>query len=67
MEVSVRNLVSRSGKFQFRYRLPVKYSSRKSREIRVSLRTQDLKKAIRVCTFGAAEPDGLMRLFYIHG
>jgi len=49
MEVSVKNLVVRNEKFQFRYRLPVNFLSGKIREIRISLRTKDLKKAVLCC------------------
>lgn len=41
MELSVRHLISRSGIYYFRYRLPGK-----NLEIKVSLRTGDLKKAV---------------------
>ena len=41
MELSVRHLINRSGIYYFRYRLPGK-----KLEIKVSLRTGDLKKAV---------------------
>lgn len=41
MELSVRHLINRSGIYYFRYRLPGK-----NLEIKVSLRTGDLKKAV---------------------
>ena len=41
MELTVRHLISRSGIYYFRYRLPGK-----NLEIKVSLRTGDLKKAV---------------------
>lgn len=41
MEFSVRHLVKRNGIYYFRYRLPGK-----NLEIKVSLRTGDLKKAV---------------------
>ncbi len=55
MEVSVSNLAVRSGKFQFRYRLPANYLPGKIREIRISLRTNDLKKAMECCKFASDE------------
>lgn len=55
MEVSVKNLAVRNGKFQFRYRLPANYLPGKNREIRISLRTNDLKKAMECCKFASDE------------
>lgn len=49
MEVSVTNLAVRNGKFVFRYRLPSIFLPEKNREIRISLRTKDLKKALICC------------------
>lgn len=46
MEFSVRHLIKRNGIYYFRFRCPVKYLSEKNHEIKVSLRTGDLKKAV---------------------
>jgi len=46
MEVAVPNLFERNGRFHFRFRLPANYLSGKNCEIRMSLKTKDLKKAV---------------------
>lgn len=46
MECSVHHLIKRNGIYYFRYRCPVNYLPRKNLEIKVSLRTGDLKKAV---------------------
>jgi len=46
MECSVHHLIKRNGIYYFRYRCPVKYLPGKNLEIKVSLRTDDLKKAV---------------------
>ncbi|WP_288591106.1 DUF6538 domain-containing protein [uncultured Victivallis sp.] len=49
MDVTVRNLVSRGNRFYFRYRLPANYLPGKIREIKISLKTNDLKRAVVCC------------------
>ena len=44
MEIAVKNLVKRGNTYYFRSRLP-DYSG----EIRISLKTSDLKKAVNAC------------------
>lgn len=45
MDVNVKHLVNRNGKLYFRYRVPEGICFGKTKEIKVSLRTTDLKKA----------------------
>ena len=49
MDVSVKNLVSRNGKYYFRCRCPAGMRGDDMREIKISLKTSDLKKAVSVC------------------
>ncbi|OQA80771.1 MAG: Phage integrase family protein [Lentisphaerae bacterium ADurb.Bin242] len=49
MDVTVKHLICRNGKFYYRSRLPVQYSQGSKRELKLSLRTSDLKKAVPAC------------------
>ena len=44
MEIAVKNLVKRGNTYYFRSRLPDYYG-----EIKISLKTSDLKKAVNAC------------------
>ncbi|NCB52612.1 MAG: hypothetical protein EOM54_12150, partial [Clostridia bacterium] len=57
MELAVRNLVTRGKNFYFRYRLPSPFNAS---DIRISLKTTDLKKAVLTCRLAAEKVTSLI-------
>lgn len=57
MELAVRNLVTRGKNFYFRYRLPSPFNAS---DIRISLKTTDLKKAVLTCRLAAEKVTALI-------
>lgn len=49
MDVTVNHLIRRNGKFYYRCRLPIHYSQGWKKELKLSLQTSDLKKAVVTC------------------
>ena len=60
MDVTVRNLVNRGNRFYFRYRLPANYLPGKIREIKISLKTNDLKKAVFTCKLASEKTKSII-------
>ena len=51
MNIAVKYLSKRNRIFYFRYRLPKRFSPLSQKEIRISLRTKDLKRAVILANF----------------
>lgn len=60
MDVAIKHLISRNGKFYFRYRLPSRYCADGNCEIKISLKTNDLKKAASACKLASEKMQSLI-------
>lgn len=49
MDVTVNHLIRRNGKFYYRSRLPIRHSKEWKKELKLSLQTSDMKKAVVTC------------------
>ena len=49
MDVTVNHLIRRNGKFYYRSRLPIRHSKEWKKELKLSIQTSDLKKAVLTC------------------